>query len=273
MGKHYFVILHEVKTCKLGYELKTQKRQALLAETCLFQFFTAKRFFFIKRSWYTAAMSPSSVLGRGPLAAPAYPFILTAGGLTLVFWLLNLSLLASLSMMATLFLLYFFRNPKRTIPADLTAIVSPADGKIILVDEVRENEFLGSPSRRVAIFMNVFDVHVNRAPVAGRAIVSRHRPGRFLAAFKEEAAQVNEQHTVLWETPAGLRVLTVQIAGLLARRIIPAFAEGDVLAKGAPFGIICFGSRVDLYIPRNCDIIVRVGDRVKAGESIVGRWT
>jgi phosphatidylserine decarboxylase len=216
-------------------------------------------------------MSSSSVLGRGPLAAPAYPFILVSGGLTLAFWLMNLGLLASLSMLATLFLLYFFRNPARTIPADLNAIVSPADGRIILVDEVQENEFLKSPARRVAIFMNVFDVHVNRAPVAGRILAARHREGRFLAAFKEEASQVNEQQAVLWETTIGLRVLTIQIAGLLARRIVPDFAVGNVLAKGAPFGMICFGSRVDVYIPRNCVIIVEVGDRVKAGESIIGR--
>ena len=218
-------------------------------------------------------MSPTTVLGRGPLAAPGYPFIAAFGGLTLVFWLLNWGLLASLGMLATIFLLYFFRNPERTIPADLAAIVSPADGKVILVDEVQENEFLLSPARRVAIFMNVFDVHVNRAPVAGRVVVSRHRAGRFLAAFKEEAPRMNEQHAVLWETPAGLKVLTVQIAGLLARRIVPACTEGDVLAKGAPFGMICFGSRVDLYIPRNCVIMVKVGDRVRAGESIVGRWS
>jgi phosphatidylserine decarboxylase len=216
-------------------------------------------------------MPSSSVLGRGFLAAPAYPFIFAFGGLTLAFWLLNLGLLASLSMLATLFLLYFFRNPSRTTPADLNAIVSPADGRVILVDEVQENEFLKSPARRVAIFMNVFDVHVNRAPVAGRILATRHRDGRFLAAFKEEASQVNEQQAVLWETPLGLRLLTVQIAGLLARRIVPAFAEGEVLAKGAPFGMICFGSRVDIYIPRNCVIIVKVGDRVRAGESIIGR--
>jgi phosphatidylserine decarboxylase len=216
-------------------------------------------------------MSSSSVLGRGPLAAPAYPFILAFGGLTLAFWLLNLGLLASVSMLATIFLLYFFRNPGRTVPVDLAAIVSPADGKVVLVDEVQENEFLKSPARRVAIFMNVFDVHVNRAPVAGRVLASRHRDGRFLAAFKEEASQVNEQQAVLWETPTGLRLLTVQIAGLLARRIIPDAAVGDVLAKGAPFGMICFGSRVDVYIPRNCVIIAKVGDRVRAGESIIGR--
>jgi phosphatidylserine decarboxylase len=232
-----------------------------------------KNIFFAARSWYTAAMSSSSVLGRGPIAAPGYPFILAGGGLTLVFWLFNWDLLASLSMLATLFLLYFFRNPARPIPSELEAIVSPADGKVILIDEVQENEFLQSPARRVAIFMNVFDVHVNRAPVAGRVLVSRHRPGCFLAAFKEEASQVNEQQAVLWETAAGWRVLTVQIAGLLARRIVPAFTEGDVLAKGAPFGMICFGSRVDLYIPRNCDIIVKTGDRVMAGASIVARWS
>jgi len=216
-------------------------------------------------------MSSTSVLGRGPLAAPAYPFILAFGGLTLVFWFMNLGLLASISMLATLFLLYFFRNPARTTPADLQAIVSPADGRVILVDQVQENEFLKSPARRVAIFMNVFDVHVNRAPVAGRILAARHRDGRFLAAFKEAAPQVNEQFSVLWETPAGWRALTVQIAGLLARRIVPAAAVGDVLPKGAPFGMICFGSRVDLYIPHNCDIIVKVGDRVRAGESIIGR--
>jgi len=218
-------------------------------------------------------MSASSVLGRGLVARPGYPFIGAALGLTLVFWLLGWGFLASLSFMAAAFFLNFFRNPKRLIPADPTVIVSPADGKVILTDEVQENEFLQGPARRVAIFMNVFDVHVNRAPVAGRVILSRHRPGRFLAAFKEEAARVNEQQVILWETPANQRVVTVQIAGLLARRIVPAVEEGSVVPKGGPMGMICFGSRVDLYLPRNCDIIVKIGDRVKAGASIIGRWS
>ena len=217
-------------------------------------------------------MSASHVLGRGPVAAPVYPFIGVAGGLTLMFYFLNWGLLAFLGMVVTAFLLNFFRNPDRTIPSDLAAIVSPADGQVILVDEVAETEFLQSPARRVAIFMNIFDVHVNRAPVAGRVILTRHRPGRFLAANKEEADRVNEQLATLWETPAGPQVLTVQIAGLLARRIVPAIKEGDVLAKGASFGMICFGSRVDLYLPPNCDIMVKVGDRVKAGESLIGHW-
>jgi phosphatidylserine decarboxylase len=218
-------------------------------------------------------MSPSSVLGRGLVAKPGCPFIGAAFGLTLVFWLLGWGFMASLSFMAAVFFLNFFRNPKRPIPADPAAIVSPADGKVILTDEVQESEFLQGPARRVAIFMNVFDVHVNRAPVAGRVLLSRHRPGRFLAAFKEEAARVNEQQVILWETPANQRVVTVQIAGLLARRIIPAVEEGAVVPKGGPMGMICFGSRVDLYLPRDCDIIVKIGDRVQAGKSIIGRWS
>ena len=217
-------------------------------------------------------MSESDVLGRGPVAAPGYPLIGVAGGLTLLFWYLEWGFLSILGFVATAFLLNFFRNPKRTAPSDLAAIVSPADGKVIITDEVQEHEFLGTPAKRVAIFMNVFDVHVNRAPVAGRIVVSRHRPGKFLAAFKKEADQVNEQQAILWETVAGPRVLTVQIAGLLARRIVSAVKEGDVLAKGSPFGMICFGSRVDLYFPQDCDIVVKIGEMVVAGESIVGRW-
>jgi phosphatidylserine decarboxylase len=219
-------------------------------------------------------MSASEILGRGPLAKPGYPFIAVAGGLTLLFWVLHWGLLATLGLVVTALLLNFFRNPQREVPAsDLAAIVAPADGKVILTDEVQEQEFVGGSYRRVAIFMNIFDVHVNRAPVEGRVVASRHRDGRFLAAYKQEADQVNEQQAILWETPAGHRVLTVQIAGLLARRIVPAVSEGDILPKGGRIGMICFGSRVDLYLPQNCDIIAKVGDRVRAGESIVARWS
>ncbi len=218
-------------------------------------------------------MNSSKVLGRGLVAAPGYPFIAAAGGLALAFWLLDWGLAAFLGLTVTALLLNFFRNPDRDIPTDLAAIVSPADGKVVRVDDVQEGEFLQGPARRVAIFMNVFDVHVNRAPVAGRVVLSRHRAGKFLAAFKDEVERVNEQQATLWETPAGERVLTVQIAGLLARRIVPAVSEGEALPKGGPFGMICFGSRVDLYLPRNCAILVKVGDRVRAGESIVGRWS
>ena len=219
-------------------------------------------------------MSASHILGRGPVAKPGYLFIAVAGGLTLMFWLLHWGLSATLGLVVTALLLNFFRNPQREVPvSDLAAIVSPADGKVVLTDEVQESEFLGGPALRVAVFMNIFDVHVNRAPVAGRVVAMQHRSGKFLAANKAEADRVNEQQAIVWETPAGPRVLTVQIAGLLARRIVPAVQDGDVLVKGARFGMICFGSRVDLYLPQNCVIIAKVGDRVRAGESIVARWS
>lgn len=217
-------------------------------------------------------MTAFTTLGRGPIALPGYPFIGLAVGLTLVCWFFNWPRLALLALAATVFLVNFFRNPHRAIPADPAAIVAPADGKVILVDEVAEPEFLKGPARRLAIFMNIFDVHVNRAPVGGRVVELRHRPGRYLAAQKGEAERVNEQLASLWETEGGQRVLTVQIAGLLARRIVPAVKPGDTLPKGAAFGMICFGSRVDLYLPPACAIMVKPGDRVKAGSSIVARW-
>lgn len=212
-------------------------------------------------------------LGRGFIAAPGCLIIFVAAGLSLAFWFVEWTALALLGLAGAFFLVYFFRNPRRTIPDEEAAIVAPADGKVIRVDELQETEFLHVPARRVAIFMNVFDVHVNRAPVAGRVVVSRHFPGRFLAAFKEAAERANERLATVLEMEDGRRVLVVQIAGLLARRIIVSVEEGEVLAQGEPFGMICFGSRVDLYLPLEARVLVKVGDRVLAGESVVGRWT
>ena len=141
------------------------------------------------------------------------------------------------------------------------------------VDEVEESEFLHGPARYVAIFMNVFDVHVNRSPVAAVVKEMRHRPGEYKVASRADAASRNEQQALMLENEAGRRVLVVQIAGLLARRIIGWVHPGQRLAKGERLGMICFGSRVDLYLPRDCHILVKVGDRLKAGSSIVGRWT
>jgi phosphatidylserine decarboxylase len=217
-------------------------------------------------------MSPSSDPKRSPIAPQGYPLILA--GVVLIFlgaighwpWLTVLGFLAGG------FFAYFFRDPEREIPGGPETIVSPADGKVVLVDEVQENDFLKSPARRVAIFMNVFDVHVNRFPMAGVVREVMHRPGEYKAAFRQDAAMRNEQQAVVLETDSGRQVLVVQIAGLLARRIIPFVKPGQQLARGERFGMICFGSRVDVYLPREADIQVKVGDRVKAGSSIIGRW-
>ncbi len=210
---------------------------------------------------------------RGLVAAPGYPFLAAAGLLIFLGWLLGFYWLSILGLAGGGFFAYFFRDPERPIPEDAGVIVSPADGKVVIVDEVHEDRMLRGPAQRVAIFMNVFDCHVNRAPVGATVAVVTHRDGEFRAAFKHDADRGNEQQATLLEGAYGRRVLVVQIAGLLARRIIGWVHPGQRLAKGERLGMICFGSRVDLYLPRDCDILVKVGDRLKAGSSIVGRWT
>ncbi|OGP74931.1 MAG: phosphatidylserine decarboxylase [Deltaproteobacteria bacterium RBG_13_58_19] len=209
---------------------------------------------------------------QGLIAAPGYYFILAGGAVLFLGWLLGWTWLAVLGLGAAAFFAYFFRDPERPLPVEAGAIVSPADGKVILLDEVREDKFLQAPAKRVGIFMNVFDVHVNRAPVAGRVAVSHHYPGQFVAAFRPEADRLNERQVTLLEREDGGRVLMLQIAGLLARRIISYVKEEDRLARGERLGLICFGSRVDLYLPPDCEVLVKLGDRLQAGSSIVGRW-
>jgi len=217
-------------------------------------------------------MPASSGQRRGFIATPGYNFILA--GVVLIFLGLigRWPWLTVLGIVAAIFFTYFFRDPERAIPGEPEVIVAPADGKVVLVDAVQETGFLKSPAQRVAIFMNVFDVHVNRAPVAGQVKEVKHRAGDYKAAFRQDAAVRNEQQAVVFDTGAGRQFLVVQIAGLLARRIIAFVKPGQQLARGERFGMICFGSRVDLYLPGEVDLQVKVGDRVKAGSSIIGRW-
>jgi phosphatidylserine decarboxylase len=217
-------------------------------------------------------MPPSAIKGRGSIAVQGYPLVL--GGVVLI--LLGLMgdwpWITGLGALAAGFFAYFFRDPEREIPSEPGVIVSPADGKVVRVDEVQENEFLQGPAQYVAIFMNVFDVHINRSPVAGAVTAMRHRPGEYKAASREDAPGRNEQQAILLESAQGRRVLVVQIAGLLARRIISLVKPGQSLARGERLGLICFGSRVDIYLPRDSQVQVKTGDRVKAGSSIIGRW-
>jgi len=206
------------------------------------------------------------------IAAPGPRFILPMAAVALLGLFLNSTWLALLGLVGAGFFAYFFRDPERLIPQEQDLIVSPADGKVVLVDEVREDKFLGRPAKRVGIFMNVLDVHVNRAPVAGTVVVTNHQAGRFKVASRPDAGQVNEQQATLLEAEEGRQVLVVQIAGLLARRIIPYVSPGQKLARGERLGMICFGSRVDLYLPPEAELLVKVGDRVQAGSSVLARW-
>jgi phosphatidylserine decarboxylase len=216
-------------------------------------------------------MVPAAGRGGGVIAAPGYRFILASVLLVILGMAMNWAWLTLPGLLGTVFFAYFFRDPERPIPAEPEAVVSPADGKVILVDQVQEDRFLQGPAQRVAIFMNVFDVHVNRAPLAGTVTARVHRPGDFQAAFKPEAGWQNEQVAMMLEDERGRRTLVVQIAGLLARRIVSYVETGAPLAKGERYGLICFGSRVDLYLPPEAEILVQVGDRVKAGSSIVAQ--
>ncbi|MGB3398960.1 MAG: phosphatidylserine decarboxylase family protein [Candidatus Deferrimicrobiaceae bacterium] len=170
----------------------------------------------------------------------------------------------------TVFVGWFFRNPARFPPALPGAVISPADGKIMYAGDNPPGRYFGEPGKRVSVLMSPFYVHVNRAPVSGRVVSVQYHPGRFLAANIEKASLANEQSGVLLETPDGKRVAFVQIAGFIARRIVCDVAPGDTVRAGQRVGIICFGSRVDILLPASASLNVRVGERVRAGESVVG---
>ena len=169
------------------------------------------------------------------------------------------------------FTLYFFRDPQREIPSDPAAIVSPADGKVIAIGETRNAEGYGGPARTVAIFLSVWDVHVNRIPVDGKITRIEYRKGDFKKAYLSDASEHNEQTRILIENPRG-KVLVKQIAGILARRIVCRVREGDKVTKGDRFGMIKFGSRAELFLPPSVHLRVSVGDPVKGGETIMGEF-
>jgi phosphatidylserine decarboxylase len=181
------------------------------------------------------------------------------------------ALLACLAGLLIAFTVYFFRNPERSIPTDPVCIVSPADGKVIAVGESAGVEGYGGPARTVAIFLSVWDVHVNRIPVDGKVVRVEYRKGDFKRAYLADASEHNEQTRILIETPRG-KVLVSQIAGILARRIVCRLKEGDIVTRGERFGMIKFGSRAELVLPPSVRLRVSVGDRVKGGETIIGEF-
>ncbi|QWR78057.1 phosphatidylserine decarboxylase family protein [Candidatus Magnetomonas plexicatena] len=172
----------------------------------------------------------------------------------------------------TAFMFYFFRDPERVIPQGENIIVSPADGKVIVVSEVFENTVLNDNVRKLSIFMSPLNVHVNRIPYTGTVVNVKRNAGNFFKAFMDEASLTNENVTTTVETDRGT-MLIKQIAGSVARRAVCRAAPGDRLLTGDRFGIIKFSSRVDLFLPLSAQIIVKTGDMVRAGETIVATWT
>jgi phosphatidylserine decarboxylase len=167
----------------------------------------------------------------------------------------------------------FFRDPERVVPGGDQLVTAPADGKIVAItDVIREERFLQRPCRRISIFMSPLNVHVNRAPVDGTVLQVQHSAGEFHAAFLDKASEFNERNAVVVEDRRGERILFVQIAGQLARRIICKIGVGDAVTRGDRYGMIMFGSRLDLYVPEMVKLHVAIGDRTTAGETIIGSY-
>jgi len=205
-----------------------------------------------------------------PIERAGYAFIFAAAFVTAVMALLELTVLALVGLSATFFICYFFRDPDRVVPQQDKLVVSPADGKIVAVAKMAENPYYDGSCKKISIFMSIFNVHVNRIPLDGDIKRIRYYPGKFFSANLDKASQANEHNAVWVETKNGEQVCFVQIAGLIARRIICRVQEGDPVKRGQRFGLICFGSRLDVYLPENTDLKVAVGDRVKAGTTALG---
>ena len=206
------------------------------------------------------------------LAPEGWPFVLGGAAFAVVgclLWPRGVPL-AALGLLLALFSLWFFRNPDRTPPSGTGVVVSPADGRIVYAGESPPGRYALVAGKRVSVFMSPIDVHVNRAPVTGRVASVRYHKGAFHVASVDKASLMNEQNGVAIVTPGGRTVTYVQIAGMLARRIVCDLKEGDAVRQGQRVGMIRFGSRVDLYLPAEVRLSVALGDRVRAGESVIG---
>jgi phosphatidylserine decarboxylase len=206
-----------------------------------------------------------------PVHRDGLKFLLPVAGLSLLFFLLW-SPLGWLLALIALYIAYFFRDPERVTPLRDGLVVAPADGRVSSIEDLVPPPELGLGSARrtrISIFLSVFDVHINRAPVAGRIKRSVYVPGAFLNADLDKASTENERRALVIETPNGVEIGVVQIAGLIARRIVTFSNEGDSLGVGQRFGLIRFGSRVDVYLPVNRRGLVAVGQTAIAGETVL----
>jgi len=206
--------------------------------------------------------------GYGVLGGVVLFFIIILSGASVTHNII-LKILALLSFIFLLFSFYFFRDPNRQTPDVENSIISPADGKIIVIDEVNEPDYFKERVKKISIFMSVLDVHVNRIPISGRVTYFDYKRGAFLPAYKEDASLQNEHTTIVIENEK-TKVMFRQIAGILARRIVCHIREGNIVKRGERFGMIKFGSRVDIFVPLNVEIKAKLNDKVKAGETIIG---
>jgi phosphatidylserine decarboxylase len=204
-----------------------------------------------------------------PVAAEGWPFIIPLAIVTIVLFAFGWKNTAFVSLVLTLFVLFFFRDPDRAIPEGKGIVVSPADGKVIVIKDIYEPTYLKQEVTQISIFLSVFNVHVNRAPIGGAVEVVKYNPGKFHVASVDKASLDNEQTAMLIASGKD-KVLVKQIAGLIARRIICYARPGDTIKTGERYGLIRFGSRVDLFLPRTAEIKVKLGDRVRGAQDVIG---
>ena len=206
---------------------------------------------------------------RAPIAVEGVPFVAATAIISVLFYVFCWIIPAVIFFALTLFIIWFFRNPERKIPSGKNLIISPADGKIIDISNGVEERILKRRMTKISIFMNVFNVHINRVPCSGRIFDVIYNKGKFISANMEKASLENEQNAVVLEMPSGGKILFVQIAGLIARRIVCWIKKGESVEIGQRFGLIRFGSRVDVYLPGDAEVKVTMGQKVKGGESIL----
>jgi phosphatidylserine decarboxylase len=204
-----------------------------------------------------------------PIVREGLPFVAGAGGAAALTGALGWTGPMLVLGTVALFTAWFFRNPKRTVSQTEGVVVAPGDGRVIAIETEYEPRFLKDQGTRVSIFLNIFNVHVNRIPCEGTVEDIAYQPGRFVAANRPEATLRNEQNALMIRTPQGSKVLCVQVAGLIARRIVCWARPGERVSCGERYGLIRFGSRMDLFLPLAAKLKVRVGDCVKGGETIL----
>jgi phosphatidylserine decarboxylase len=203
-----------------------------------------------------------------PIATEGLKLIIPFAIFTILMFVLGWNILGFILLIITLFIAFFFRDPRREVPQGKSIVVSPADGKIVAVRDIIENDHLQQAVRQISIFLSIFNVHVNRVPVSGKIESFKYNPGKFHIAAFDKASLENEQ-TAMVISDGNTKILVKQIAGIIARRIACYVHPGDIVQKGERYGLIYFGSRVDIFLPPDAEIKVKMGDRVKGAINII----
>ena len=216
-------------------------------------------------------MSHKKIYNKLPVAWEGIPFILGGIALLCLFFILGWEWLAAVSALATLFTIFFFRDPERSSEPLERAVLTPADGKVLSIERLKKGDdrYQGE-SIKISIFMSLFNAHINRIPIGGKIIQLSYHPGKFFPANRDKASRFNEHNIATLRTDNHERLIFVQIAGRIARRIACWITKDDYVQAGQRFGLIRFGSRLEVYLPSKSTIFVNKGEKVKAGKTIIG---